>query len=272
MDQANPDARARVKVLGERNSGTNFVEQVIKRSTEIDVVRNISDPTNDQRQRIEQLSLEKYERAIYFERIADINHELEFKKTGGWKHAALDQEILDNLRANLRSKVVCVVRNPFAWVISMHSSPYHALTKIPKERNEFIRSHWIPTRRDNIGDLIINSPLGLWNHKNRSYLAAAKDNDDVIIIRYEDIALFPARELKKLCHLCAVHHKGANIPEESARSWAASKKNYSDYRKRIEDFSLARNFSPEDIKFCRKTIDGELLEALYPEVANEVNA
>jgi hypothetical protein len=82
-------------ILGERCSGTNYLEQLILKNFNIDIT-------------------------------------WEF----GWKHAFTHKNYPSNVKNNPNVLCLCIVRNPYDWIMSLWNQPHH----IPYEyRNDFNR-------------------------------------------------------------------------------------------------------------------------------------
>jgi hypothetical protein len=82
-------------ILGERCSGTNYLEQLILKKFNIDIT-------------------------------------WEF----GWKHAFTHKDYPSNVKNNPHVLCLCIVRNPYDWIMSLWNQPHH----IPYEyRNDFNR-------------------------------------------------------------------------------------------------------------------------------------
>ncbi|MCX6257108.1 MAG: hypothetical protein NTW49_04300 [Bacteroidia bacterium] len=99
----------------------------------------------------------------------------------GWKHRLAPEK--DELSEDNRDRIIfiCIVKNPYSWVYSMHKRPYkhENLTKLSFP--DFIRYPY--------GDY--RNPAIMWNLKNKSYLALADFVKNFKMVKYEDLLVEP---------------------------------------------------------------------------------
>ncbi|MEZ5082701.1 MAG: hypothetical protein R2750_04545 [Bacteroidales bacterium] len=126
-----------VKVYGERNSGTIYLEWLLKTNLEITI---------------------------------DESPEL------GWKHrlAPSKEELSDEMKQNMI--FVCLVKNPYSWLLSMHKRPYHHESLRELSFSEFLKYSY--------GDY--RNPIVMWNTKNKSYAELGNYVNKYVFIKYED--------------------------------------------------------------------------------------
>ncbi|MBN3036280.1 MAG: hypothetical protein JW861_11910 [Bacteroidales bacterium] len=139
----------KVKIYGERNSGTIYLEWLINKNLDV---------------RIE----EGFEY--------------------GWKHrmAPDKDELSDELKKNV--VFLCIVKNPYSWLLSIHKRPYQHEVLKELSFTEFIRYSY--------GDY--RNPVVMWNTKNRSYLAMADYVEHHAMICYEDLLREPKERLEEI--------------------------------------------------------------------------
>ncbi|MCF8368000.1 MAG: hypothetical protein K9G76_03100 [Bacteroidales bacterium] len=126
-----------VKIYGERNSGTIYLEWLLKKNLEV-----------------------------------DLHESFEL----GWKHrlAPSPEELTDDHKKNIL--FVCLVKNPYSWLLSMHKRPYNHESLRDLSFSDFLKYSY--------GDY--RNPMVMWNMKYRSYVNMENYVDQHIIIRYED--------------------------------------------------------------------------------------
>jgi len=95
----------------------------------------------------------------------------------GWKHRVAPSD--DELSEKIKKDVIflCLVKNPYSWLLSMHKHPGHheALKKL--SFSEFLRYSY--------GDY--RNPIVMWNIKYNSYVNLANSVENHIIVKYEDM-------------------------------------------------------------------------------------
>lgn len=125
----------RVYLLGERNSGTNYIEDILKSSL-MSKYGHAEGRNNEY----------PYSSGIP---IIDFKHM--------FRHDLLDQKELETLQANQDSLWLLVVRSPCSWADGMYRKPWHlcppsdvtclnkpyvGLTKLANSREDFFRTPW----------------------------------------------------------------------------------------------------------------------------------
>ena len=126
-----------VKVYGERNSGTIYLEWLLRNNLEI-----------------------------------TIDETPEF----GWKHrlAPSKEELSDSAKQQVI--FVCLVKNPYSWLLSMHKRPYHHESLKELSFSEFLKYSY--------GDY--RNPIVMWNTKINSYVQLENYVDRFMFVKYED--------------------------------------------------------------------------------------
>ena len=127
-----------VKIYGERNSGNIYLEWLLAKNLEVDILDS---------------------------------------PAYGWKHrlAPSDQELTPEMKSN--TVFVCLIKNPYSWLLSMHKRPYNheSLRKLPF--SEFLKYSF--------GDY--RNPIIMWNQKIKSYLDLKNYVPQYILFKYEDL-------------------------------------------------------------------------------------
>lgn len=127
-----------VKIYGERNSGTIYIEWLLKNNFDIKIIDT-----------------------------PDL----------GWKHRLAPTE--DELKERIKKEVifVCIIKNPYSWLLSMHKRPYQheELRKLPFSR--FLKYSY--------GDY--RNPIVMWNLKYQSYIKMQRYANNFHFIRFEDL-------------------------------------------------------------------------------------
>lgn len=151
-----------IKVYGERNTNTNYVSRLIELNLD---AREISGVVPALVGGLQSVLPGK-------EWLRDLHFACTFRYNLGWKHARVKPwsqlEKYPLARADLA--FLTLTKNPYSWLLSLHRRPYHQYYRGQKPDFEtFLQQPWRTVRRDNAAP-ILDSPIALWNIKNRSYL------------------------------------------------------------------------------------------------------
>ncbi len=182
-----------IRVFGERNTGTQAITRML--TAQPGVLPDITQTTRaDQlpqyRDILEQVEqhIPKPWQILYRDAVFDMSFAAA-SPTHMWKHSPLAPH-----PAFVAEKVhvVCCVRNPYSWAISMAQHPYHKRGPLPDTLVDFLKRPWMTLARDHM-DPVLRSPLELWNHKNRSYLDFVQNPQGVpaALVTFEDFVADP---------------------------------------------------------------------------------
>lgn len=192
-----------LKVYGERNTGTNYLSQLIKLNLKAHELPGSVPPAIDIWQR-------KLQRKFDIkELLKDIYFDISFRKNLGWKHSLVDPKKISQ-KSNLpleATSFITITKNPYSWLLSLHKRPYHQYFREGEKIDfeTFIVSPWKTVGRDNLSKKV-SSPVELWNIKNRSYLKL-KENFSTENIRYEDLLDNPQAMTVLLCENLSIDLK-----------------------------------------------------------------
>jgi hypothetical protein len=142
----------KIKIFGERNSGTNFLSQLIKNNVkEINILSSY------------------------------------YNGGSGWKHGFPKLELFDDINSTL---FIFIIRDLNTWIKSMYFNNYHYIK--PTNINDFINSklHIKDNRVDHDVNVNINENdtlINLRNNKITNYLHFFKNVNNVMFINLEDL-------------------------------------------------------------------------------------
>ncbi|MBL1437272.1 MAG: hypothetical protein COB08_013865 [Rhodobacteraceae bacterium] len=182
----------KVKIFGERNTGTRAVVRMLRaqkgvspgapgyKKHDLDALEN----------RINE-KLEGFHHELFSDALDDIRR----SRLGGhsaWKHAA---PIVDESYAAKKASVLFLVRDPYSWIAALYRNPYHARAPLPDSLEAFLEQPWLTVRRENIAPILM-SPMELWNAKLRAYHAfAAAAPVPSSVLCFEEFVLNPVEAL-----------------------------------------------------------------------------
>ena len=254
--------RVGVKVYGERNSGTNYLEGMLRRSLRCHVY-----PGNLPR-RLEQIttlvsSLTRHHPAV--QRPIEANRNLLFRclyaRHLGWKHAEVPVFAPGGAAYPEGTRFAVIVKNPYSWLLSLHRRPYQGQVHSFWRRScldEFIEQEWPSIRREN-GASSYENPLDLWSRKVASY-QRLDQYGLVARVRYEDLIASPGDEVRRMAVELSVPLVEGPIEniDESTKKDRLTASDYRDYylRERWRD-QLTRS----QIDRINQRLDLELVRA-----------
>jgi hypothetical protein len=151
-----------IKLYGERNTNTNYLEKLIQLNLDVKQVPGVVPSYVKTMQKV--LPGKEWLRDYYFSVTCDRNLV--------WKHTRV-MSSRELKRYDILARGICfvsVTKNPYAWLLSLHRRPYsHQFSAGKPDFETFLKTPWKTVARDNT-DKQLNSPIELWNIKNRSYL------------------------------------------------------------------------------------------------------
>ncbi len=180
-----------VKLFGERNTGTTFLARLITANYDVQLLRSsfmtpalaaALEARTDNPMLFQLLKEYEVDRATA---AAEPEHL-------GWKHSCVPPDLFE--RAPYEElRVVCITRNPYAFMRSLLRHPYHGFM-LPKPRKllELTNTPWKTVARDRVEAAFLDSPVQLWNLKVASYFRLQERHPDkVLILRYEELVAAP---------------------------------------------------------------------------------
>ena len=239
-----------IKICGERNTGSGYLEALISRNLETNCLRG---------------GLPKPLRRIFpeSERARDWYFKATRRHNLGWKHAlAPSQEDLSIARLDpTRILFLTLTKNPYAWLLSLFRRPYHA-KRNHKNFADFLAANWKTVGRENAPRFFMN-PIEMWNQKNTSYVKLG-DYATVVTCRYEDLLGDPEGFLETICRDHGLERRQRPFENVTrAIKGQDADKTFDDYR----DYYLNERWRPEinRAEFCQinDSLDERLLSHFH---------
>lgn len=219
MNKVNPVRR--VKVFGERNTGTRAVVRMLRAHS--GVAPWFPNYTDEKLDRLERRIHEKLS-GFALELFTDALDDIRRSHMGGhsaWKHAA---PVVDESYAEGRASVLFLVRDPYSWIAALYRNPYHARAPLPETLAAFLEQPWLTMPRENV-DPILMSPMALWNLKLKAYrefLRAAPVPSAVL--QFEHFVLDPVKALSAPLEQFGISAKGLKKIKESTKKRGQSER------------------------------------------------
>ena len=239
-----------LKIYGERNTGTNYLRQLIERNIDIRQLRGtVPRPV-------------KWAAGSTRcgERLKDAYFRFTFGRNLGWKHALVPHP--DRLRrydlCQNGIHFATLTKNPYSWLLSLFRRPYHLHRDSDYTFTSFIRNPW-PTVARECTDGEFGSPVELWNEKNRSYLELQREFPTVNL-RYEDLLGNPERLIEWLrdeLGLRTISDEFTNVD----RSTKGDGKSFEQYQSYYLEEQWRDELSMRAIELINERLDESLLDA-----------
>jgi hypothetical protein len=239
----------RVKIFGERNTGSGYLERLLTRNLEIDCLRG---------------GLPRSLRKLFpeSERARDWFFDVTRKKNLGWKHAFAPSP-LDLHTAHVdptRILFLTLTKNPYAWLISLYRRPYHAKRRY-ENFSHFLSAPWETVAREKAGRAFAN-PIELWNQKNASYLRLGEYATS-LVCRYEELLEDPSHFLKTLCIDYGIEPRRTPfVNVDSATKKQDRAKTFEDYRDYYLNERWRAKLDEENTRLINQSLNRELMSRL----------
>jgi hypothetical protein len=247
---------ARIKVIGERNTGTNFVESLLEANIDCSLC-----PGNlPISRRLVYKVLDKALPYAISRKVVEADRDREYRRRFqnelGWKHAKILGQNDSRTGFPIGTGFVAVVKNPYSWLISLHRRPYQneSLKSLPF--SDFIRQPWRTVERENSSQEYYDNPVLLWNDKVASY-SNLENFGPLVLARYEDVLQSLESFLQRVADTFGLSvRRPVQIPASSTKSDGRSTES-------IAKYYLAEKWrdkiKPSDIEYINSHLDHDLM-------------
>ncbi len=231
--------KKKIKIYGERNTGTNYLHQLIGLNYDIILMPGV---------------VPRYIKILGLgtELAKDFYFEKTFSKNLGWKHSMVIPDRLYETTVYLEEIMfITLTKNPYSWLLSLYRRPYHSVRNY-SSFSDFLSSPWKTVGRDNYVKEFLN-PIDMWNKKNASYLLF-KNNLSVMNLRYEELIYNPFEILTKTAqymNLIRKYNKLKNV----VRSTKDSNKNFRYYQEYYLKEKWKNNLKDQEIEIINDSLD-----------------
>jgi hypothetical protein len=238
-----------IKIYGERNSGTNYLEKLIERNLDVRLLRG-SVPHRIARIR-DQKRGDELVRDLYFK--------LTYPHNLGWKHALVEPPERLARRPAFRRPVgiVTVTKDPYSWSLSIYRRPYHNRARW-SSFEEFLSTPWPTVGRENAPEGFVD-PTDMWNQKNASYLIPPSQLP-IVNLRYQDLLADPQGVIERIRLRFALKARGPFVKVEE--STKGESRRYSDYRAYYLEERWRGELSPAAAAIITSRLDMGVASAL----------
>lgn len=235
-----------IKIFGERNSGTTYLEELIALNTQAVVLK--LNPSN-----LVATFLRKF---IVLEDVyLRMNHNLHL----GWKHGVPDQEVIGHFAKVHKLSFLTISKDPYSFLLSLYKRPYH-LNCAGLSFAQFIEAKFPLRVRDNLPLEESLTPVELWNKKNRAFLDSHLGNVPSLHVRYEDLLEDTEESLFVISRALDLNLNDNFI--QVSGSTKGADLGFSEYRKYYLSRSWLKALTRTDIDAINKQLDRELVREI----------
>jgi hypothetical protein len=245
--------RSLIKIYGERNTGTNYLHQLVEGNLDADLLPG-SVPLSVLRWRG---YLPKTE--FFDEMVRDLYFFLNYRTNLGWKHSLVKPvEQLGKYKITQGNlSFVTVTKNPYSWLLSLYKRPYHQHWSEKPDFETFLSLPWCTVRRENSPKKFTN-PIEMWNIKNRAYLQL-KRKFPTIDLKYESLLLDPEQEVMSIKDQFSLTQKVKHF-QNIEKSTKGDQKDFLYYQKYYIEERWRGKLSPTAIHTINEHLDFSLME------------
>lgn len=240
--------RPKLKIYGERNSGTNYLQQLLARNLRVRQLRGTTPDLVDAP-------------FLGAEWVRDLYFRLSFPRNLGWKHTLVPgPEGFRGTVADAGVVFVCLTKNPYSWLLSLHRTPHHAKTRHASLR-EFLTHPWPTLGRENSPPAFA-SPMALWNAKTAAYVRLA-DERGAVLLGYEELVADPLAVVDRLAREHGLEPRRQpfqNVRRSTRRN--AGARDFAYYRDYYLGERWRERLAPEILEIANSELDGALMARL----------
>lgn len=237
-----------VKIYGERNSGTNFLEQLLLDNLSNEV---INFARHNSQLIIRLLKVQRFLRWYFWWNNPRIL---------GWKHGVPKISSI-NRRAD-QVVIMTIAKNPYAFLLSLYKRPYNQKLHKADSFGGFIRQEWPLSALDGCKQRLLANAVQLWNVKNSAYLQLGSQTAaPVCHLRYEELLKDPEGVLAR-----AQHQLGLSANKEGftqvVQSTKGDERSYDEYRAYYLQEQWRAQLQQDDIEWINSQLDHSLVTRL----------
>lgn len=162
-------------ISGERNTGTNYLVQLIENNFVVDRLRGeqLPYPLSYIQKTLNLILPGKFLKGYFFVFAYPFNL--------GWKHGCVDspQQLRKYPVVKKNSVFIIIVKNLYSWLLSLQHRPHQ--NNPPMSFSDFIRSQWRTLPPDRLARKYLENPGHLWDEKVGSYFQIIDDMQSMVM-------------------------------------------------------------------------------------------
>ena len=255
-----PRPQARVKIYGERNTGTNYLSALLDKNLDVELLPGVVPFAVD----VVQALLPGHEA------IKTLYNSLTFPRHLGWKHMLVgnDNHLAECHLQSPGFLCITLTKNPYSWLLSLHRRPHNhpSYEKKSLDFDAFLCSEWPAIGRENVPEPFKN-PVDLWNRKNAAYLELAR-KIDVVSLRYEELVMDPRQAVAKVAERLGVDHDSTSF-ENVSESTKGDAMTFDSYQSYYAENRWKDQLDARSLAFINRQLDHDLRERLGYELIGQ---
>ncbi len=250
-----------LKIYGERNTGTNYLAALADLNLQAQVLPGRVDDgdlrtifTRRLRRFMPGLTHRLHETA------RDRFFEATFARNLGWKHMNPDPERIGP-EALASVRFLMLVKNPYAWLLSLFQRPYHVGAQDSDLERFLTRRLPVMEQRENLGPRPL-LPAEVWNRKMRGYARLQQAATHAVIARYEDFLADEAATLARVAADLGIAKRDRHVPVSEGvkrEDGTVSHRTYADYYLRE---CWREKLGPATLDIINETLDPEIVSLM----------
>lgn len=246
----------KVKIFGERNTGTNYLYRLIDINFNVKLLRGTAPHLiYSFFKRLKEMHI--IDEFSEFEEYL-IDRYFDIKKTTnlGWKHALISDTFRKFLKTYEEDTLfLTLTKNPYAWLLSMYRKPYHYLRNV-KSFQHFLSKTYTCVDRENARNF--ENPVIMWNEKNRSYLNLQKLKN-AKSLRFEDLLRNPIMEVNEIAQRFNIKLLKEDV-ENFENSTKDKKKSFNFYQEYYLKEKWKEELTKQDIRTINRHLDKNIMK------------
>lgn len=245
-----------VKLFGERNTGTTWIENLLRANLATKLVRVTAAKVRETFVARGSAGFEEDMDAFFVSR-RGVNF--------GWKHRAVTPADLAETPKFGETGFVFLTKDPYWFVRSLHRNPYNRLADRARKAplDDFAVRPWPLLMRDELGPGTLANPFELWNRKVRSYLDTCDQlpPGKAVWLRYEDALVDDEREIRRIAATLGLAGPETFTPWETSTKGDAEK-DRAHYQRKYLASDYHAHFSREALTVASQTLAPDLMARL----------
>lgn len=236
-----------IKIYGERNSGTNYLEQLVSANLGAKVLRYVPS--------------QRIGRFLRYETLVGLLSEWYQGEFLGWKHGKPKIKAINRFQQELLT--ITLTKNPYSFLLSLYKRSYHYRGNREVDFKTFLQQEWVTILRDNCRERSFASPIDLWNAKNQAYLDLPQTiTQPVIHVRYEELLQDPLFFIDQLVAVGDTLAKKREVFDNPSYSTKGDNLSFEDYQAYYLHEEWRSLLDQEAICLINNRLDFPLVEAL----------
>ena len=239
-----------LKVYGERNSGTRYLERLVAANLRVRLLRG------EAPRLVTWLGPDS-------ESMRDLYFRLTVRHNLGWKHRLppAAAELARPGSAGATARFLTLVKNPYSWVLSLLKRPYSATRNYPS-LEELVTQPWATVGRECAPDSFPDA-VAMWNAKAAANLALPAGR--TVNLRYEDLVADPEAVVYGLAQLLGLERRSEAFWNEQS-STKRSGQTFDDYRSYYLEGRWRGRLDDHQVRMISERLDPTVMAACRYEI------